>query len=101
MKILGKTVLVLAALSLLVLAGAAGAEETINGTVKSIDLAAKTIVIKSFFGPEVAVTISDEDAATLNKFRMKLIKVDDSVRVKYVTREGRNVATFFRKTAGC
>lgn len=102
MSILGRTALILlAVLLLLVLAGAAGAEESINGTVTSIDLETRTIVIKSFFGPEVALTISNEDAETLDKFRKNLIRVEDAVRVKYVTRDGRNVVTFLRKTAGC
>jgi hypothetical protein len=101
MNIIGKTSLVLAALFLLVLASAAGAEEKINGKVKSIDLETRTIVIAAHNGPEVAITVSDEDTATLNKFRKKLIKVDDAVRVKYVVKEGKNVATSFRKIVGC
>jgi len=101
MNMIGKTALVLAAVFLPVLAGAAGAEEKISGTVKSIDLETRTIVIKAHNGPEVAISISDEDNSTLNKFRKKLIKVDDEVRVKYVVKDGKNVATVFRKTAGC
>lgn len=86
---------------MLVLAGAAVAEEKISGTVRSIDLETRTVVIKAHSGPEVAITISDDDAATLNKFKKKLIKVDDEVRVNYVVKDGKNVATSFRKPAGC
>jgi Cu/Ag efflux protein CusF len=101
MNIIGKMALVLAALSLLVLSGAAAAEEKISGTVKSIDLETRTIVITTVNGPEVVITISDEDTGTLNKFKEKRIIVDDAVRVKYVVKDGKNVATSFRKTAGC
>jgi Cu/Ag efflux protein CusF len=101
MNIIGRSALVLAALSLLVLAGAAGADEKTSGTVKSIDLETRTIIIDTHNGPDVAITISEEDTATLNKFKTKLIKVDDEVRVKYVVKDGKNVATVFRKTAGC
>jgi Cu/Ag efflux protein CusF len=96
-----KRALVLAALSLLVFAGAAAAEERISGTVKSIDLETRTIVVKAHQGPEVAITISEEDTATLDKFRKKVIKEDDDVRVKYVVKDGKNVATSFKKSAGC
>ena len=93
--------LVLAALAALFLATSAGAEESISGTVQKIDLAAKTVVVKSFFGEDITITISDEDTRTLDKLRQGVIKVDDAVRVRYVAKDGRNVATFFRKSAGC
>jgi hypothetical protein len=93
--------LFLTALSLLVLANVASADEKISGKVKSIDLETRTVVVAAHTGKEVAITISDEDTATLNKFKQKRIKVDDEVRVKYVVKEGKNVATSFRKTAGC
>lgn len=91
--------LLLAALALLVFAGVAGAEEKVNGKVKSIDLETKTVVISTYDGQEVSITV--EDALTLNKLIENRIKVDDDVKVKYVIKDGKNVATYFRKTLGC
>jgi ABC-type glycerol-3-phosphate transport system substrate-binding protein len=101
MKMKRKIAILFAALCLTVLAGAAGAEEKVNGTVKSIDLDAKTVVVTSFEGQEVTITISDEDTVTLVKLKEKRIKVEDDVKVKYVKKDGKNVATYFRKPAGC
>jgi len=80
-------------------AGSAAAEERVNGTVKSIDLATNTVVITSYDGEEVAVVVEDE--LTLEKLRGKRIRVDDGVRVKYRKANGRNISTYFRKPAGC
>ncbi len=91
----------LAALCLTVLAGVAGAEEKINGKVKSIDLATKTVVVTTYEGRNVAITISTEDTVTLNKLKEGRIKVDDDVKVKYINKDGKNVATYFKKPAGC
>ncbi len=94
-------IFLLAAFCLAVLAGAAGAEEKVNGRVKSIDLAANTVVVTSYEGQDITITISADDTVTLNKLRDRRIKVDDDVKVKYVVKDGRNVATYFRKPAGC
>jgi len=101
MKIKMKSTIMLlwAVLALIILAGAAAAEEKANGTVKSIDLTTNTVVISTYDGHEVVITV--EDAATLAKLAEKRIKVDDDVKVKYITKDGKNVATFFRKPAGC
>jgi Cu/Ag efflux protein CusF len=99
MKTRRRMVLFLAALTLAVLAGVAGAEEKVNGTVKSIDLETKTVVISTYDGQEVTITV--EDTATLNKLKERRIKVDDDVKVKYIVKDGKNVATYFRKPAGC
>jgi ABC-type uncharacterized transport system auxiliary subunit len=99
MKTRRRMALFLAALTLAVLAGVAGAEEKVNGTVKSIDLETKTVVISTYDGQEVTITV--EDTATLNKLKERRIKVDDDVKVKYIVKDGKNVATYFRKPAGC
>jgi ABC-type glycerol-3-phosphate transport system substrate-binding protein len=91
----------LAALLVTVLAGAAGAEEKINGRVKSIDLATKTVVVTTYEGQEVTITISGDDTMALDKLKDGRIKVDDDIKVKYVSKDGKNVATYFRKPAGC
>ena len=91
----------LTALFLTVLAGAAGAEERIRGTVKSIDLETNTVVVTTYEGQEVTITISAEDASTLRKLKERLIRVDDDVKVKYITKDGKNVATYFKKSVAC
>jgi Cu/Ag efflux protein CusF len=99
MKTRRRMALFLAALTLTVLAGVAGAEEKVNGTVKSIDLETKTVVISTYDGQEVTITV--EDTVTLNKLKERRIKVGDDVKVKYIVKDGKNVATYFRKPAGC
>ncbi len=96
-----KIAFILAALCLIFLAGASGAEEKISGRVKSIDLETKTVVVTTYEGQEVTITINPEDTSTLNKLKEKRVRVDDDVKVRYITRDGKNVATFFRKPAGC
>ena len=91
-----KIAIILAALCLTFLAGAAGAEEKISGRVKSIDLGAQTVVVSTYEGQEV-ITISPEDIVTLNKLKENRIRVDDDVKVRCITKDGKNVATYFRK----
>jgi hypothetical protein len=78
---------------------AADAEARLNGRVAAVDLASKTVVVVSYDGQRV--TLSVEDEPTLAKFRDGRIKIDDDVKVKYVSKEGRNVATSLKKPAGC
>lgn len=47
------------------------------------------------------VTITVEDEGTLNKFKDGRISIDDDVKVKYIIKDGKNVATYFKKAAGC
>jgi hypothetical protein len=96
-----KLVFMLAALCLTFLAGAAGAEEKISGRVKSIDLETNAVVVTTYEGQEVTITISPEDTSTLNKLKEKRVREDDDVKVRYVVKDGKNVATYFRKPAGC
>ena len=91
----------LAALLVTVLASAAGADEKIIGRVKSIDLETKTVVVATYEGQEVTITISADDTMALDKLKDGRIKVDDDIKVKYVSKDGKNVATYFRKPAGC
>ncbi len=94
-------VIFLVALCLAVLAGVAGAEETVKGKVKTIDLKTNTVVLTTYERQDVTITISADDTQTLSRLKEKRIKVDDDVKVKYVTKDGKNVATFFRKTSEC
>ena len=83
-----------------VMAGPAFAEEqAISGTVKSIDLSTGITVITTYDGKDIPVTI--EDKKTLDKFEDKRIRLGDDVKVKYLTKDGKNITTFFRKPAGC
>ena len=91
----------LLAFCLAVLPGTAIAEEKVNGKVKSIDLATNTVIVTSYEGQDITITISADDQVTLDKLRDKRIRVDDDIKVKYVTKDGKNVATYFRKPAGC
>jgi Cu/Ag efflux protein CusF len=92
-------VLLVLAVVLMVWAGSAAAEERLNGTVKSIDLTTNTVVVTSYEGADVALTVEDE--LTLNKLKTGKIRVDDDVKVKYDKVNGRNIPTYFRKPAGC
>ncbi|HEY6011138.1 MAG TPA: hypothetical protein VIX18_06670, partial [Nitrospirota bacterium] len=89
------------ALLFLVSLAAAAAEERINGTVTSIDLQTKSVVVTSYQGRQETIFISDEDTASLAKLRDGRIKAGDDIKVKYVVKDGRNVATYFKKPAGC
>lgn len=92
---------VLAIFCLTMLTGIAIAEEkvSIKGRVKSIDVNAKTSVVTTEDGKDVTITVEDEE--TLNKFKDGRIGTDDDVKVKYVVKDGKNVATYFKKAAGC
>ena len=92
-------VLLVLAVVLMVWTGSAAAEERLDGTVKSIDLTTNTVVITSYEGAEIAVTVEDE--LTLTKLRDNRIRVDDDVKVKYKKVNGKNISTYFRKPAGC
>lgn len=102
MKIRKGVVFVFVWLFCMVLAVAAAAEERINGTVTSVNLPTKTVVVTSYDKmQQVTIFISDEDTASLAKLKDKRIRVGDDIKVKYIVRDGKNVATYFKKPAGC
>lgn len=92
---------VLAIFCMAMLTGVAVAEEkvSIKGKVKSIDVNTKTVVVDTEDGKAVTITVEDEE--TLNKLKDGRISTDDDVKVKYVIKDGKNVATYFKKVAGC
>lgn len=92
---------VLAIFCMAMLTGVAMAEEkvSIKGKVKSIDLNTKTVVVATEDGKNVTITVEDEE--TLKKLKDGRISIDDDVKVKYVVKDGKNVATYFKKAAGC
>ncbi len=48
---------------------------------------------------EVVITVNDD--LTLDKFKDHRIVEGDEIRCKYEVKDGKNVSTYFRKTAGC
>jgi hypothetical protein len=71
----------------------------LNGRVKSIELTTNTVVVTSYEGKDIRLSIEDQEI--LNKFKEGRIKVDDDVNVKYIIKDGKNIPVSFRKTAGC
>ncbi len=50
---------------------------------------------------EQSVVITVNDDLTLDKFKDHRIVEGDEIRCKFEVKEGKNVSTYFRKTAGC
>lgn len=75
------------------------------GVITKIDIAGKdaqtaTVVLKDNKSGE-SVTITVNDDLTLDKFKDHRIVEGDEIRCKYEIKDGKNVSTYFRKTAGC
>ncbi len=94
------------ALGILAVGGVAQAEETkMVGLIIKIDIAGKdaktaTATLKDTkTGQEVDITVNDD--LTLDKFKDHRIQDGDEIRCKYEVKDGKNVSTYFRKTAGC
>lgn len=86
--------------------GSAQADEIkMVGVITAIELAGNdaataTVTLKdSKSGEEVVITINDE--LTLDKLKDHRIALDDEIRCKYEVIDGKNVSSYFRKTAGC
>ena len=47
------------------------------------------------------VPITVQDDVTLKKFEDHRIGVGDEIKCKYEKKDGKNVATFFKKAGGC
>jgi hypothetical protein len=94
------------ALAVLSFAGVAHADESkMIGVITRIDCTGKdaktaTVVLKDNKTDE-PVTITVNDELTLDKFKDHRIVEGDEIRCKYETKEGNNISTYFRKTAGC
>jgi ethanolamine utilization protein EutP (predicted NTPase) len=108
MKKLAALMLVVARLFVAVVAisGVATAEETkIVGVITKIDLAGKdaktaTVTLEDT-KTQQPVDITIEDDLTLDKLKDHRITDGDEIRCKYEVKDGKNVSTYFRKTAGC
>jgi hypothetical protein len=90
----------------LALGGVASADEMkLVGVIAQIDLAGKdakaaTVTLKD---PKTdqSVVITIEDDLTLDKLKDHRIVEGDEIRCKYEAKDGKNLSSYFRKTAGC
>jgi len=86
--------------------GSAQADEIkMVGVITAIELAGNdattaTVTLKdNDSGESVVITINDE--LTLDKLKDHRIALDDEIRCKYEVIDGKNISSYFRKTAGC
>ncbi len=84
---------------------AAAADMKMVGVVTKIELADKdaktaTVTLKDN-KTEQSVVIVINDELTLDKLKDHRIVEGDEIRCKYDVVDGKNVSTYFRKTAGC
>jgi len=97
--------LVLAASFVLAAPSPARAEDKVLGTVTKIDLASKdaaaavAILQDTGSGKSVAITVLDK--VTLDKFKDHRINVGDEIKARFEKKDGKNVATYFKKPGGC
>jgi Cu/Ag efflux protein CusF len=83
----------------------ARAEEKVLGPVVKIDMPSKDAKVAvatlkdSSSGQTVDITVVDQ--VTLDKFKDHRISVGDDIKAKYDKKDGKNVATFFKKPGGC
>ncbi|MDD2337638.1 MAG: hypothetical protein PHD01_13795 [Geobacteraceae bacterium] len=94
------------AVSVFFVTGTARADEIkMVGVITVIDMVGKdaktaTVTLKdNDTGKDVVVIINDE--LTLDKLKDHRIVLDDEIRCKYEVIDGKNVSSYFRKTAGC
>jgi hypothetical protein len=83
---------------------AARAETKFTGVVTKIDVAkdGKSAVATLKDGDTAAlVPVTIVDAVTLQKFERNVIQVGDEVKCKFEKKAKKNVATSFKKAAGC
>ena len=94
------------AVCVLAVSGVARADETkMVGVITKIDISGKdaktaTATLKDTKTDKL-VDITVNDDLTLEKFKDHRIVEGDEIRCKYEVKDGKNVSTYFRKTAGC
>ena len=84
--------------SIALFAGTAVAEEEIKGKIKSIDLGTDTVVLMD---KSSDTTLVVQDKAALDQIKAGKIKVGNKVKAKYIQKDGKNTATYFKKLPGC
>ncbi len=93
-------------LGLLAISSVARADEIkMVGVITKIDISGKdaktaTATLKDTKTDQL-VDITVNDDLTLDKFKDHRIVEGDEIRCKYEVKDGKNVSTSFRKTAGC
>jgi hypothetical protein len=92
------------ALLLVTAAPAQAADEKFLGKVTRIEMASKdakvaVATLQDDGGKLVVITV--EDKITLDKFADKRISAGDEIKAKYTVKDGKNVATYFKKPGGC
>ncbi len=103
-SVLGLVVIV--ALAVVSFTRVANAEEIkMIGVITKIDIAGKdaktaTVTLKDN-KTEQLITVIVNDDLTLDKFKDHRIVEGDEIRLKYEIKDGKNISTYFRKTAGC
>lgn len=80
------------------------AEEKLLGAVTKLDVAkdkksAVAVLKDSKTAAEVPITVVDD--VTLRKFERGVIGVGDEIKCRYEKKGKKNVATYFKKAAGC
>lgn len=97
-----KLALALASAVALASATPALAEEKLLGTITNLavqDAGAVATLKDAKSGQTVDIAVADK--ITLDKFKDKRIVVGDEIKCKYEKQDGKNVATYFKKAAGC
>jgi hypothetical protein len=84
---------------------ASAAENKLVGVITNIDIGGNdaktaTVTLKDTKSDQ-SVDIVIEDDLTLDKLKDHRIVDGDEIRCKYEVKDGKNVSTYFRKTAGC
>jgi len=90
MMVMALTVLVMRSLSIVAIAQE---QQKVKGKVSKIDIATKSVTIKTKSGSEVMVVM--EDATKLAD-----VKEDEKREVTYVTLEGKNIGSKIRRFSG-
>lgn len=82
----------------------ARAEEKVLGVVTRIDVATTGAVASATLKDTKSGALLDitvQDTVTLDKFKDHRIGVGDEIKCRYEKKDGKNVATYFKKAAGC
>ncbi len=100
------TLFAFVALAVLAITGKAHAEEIkMVGVITKIEISgpdaktASATLKDNETGKLVCITVNDD--LTLDKFKDHRIVEGDEIRCKYEVKDGKDVSTYFRKTAGC
>jgi preprotein translocase subunit SecF len=94
---------ILAIFCAVIFTGIAISDEKIEikkGKITSIDLGKDEVVLQDM-KTDKAVTVTVEDKDALDKLKAGKIKVGNKVKVRYTTKDSKNIAAYFKKLPGC